>query len=239
MLSTNRLTDVCMQALPLPNDTPDTGGLVRPSVMPQSDIPLKVMDDELMLRQLFRQDARQGCTLLFRRYYTNLVNHAVRFVYSKEVAEDLVAEVFTLFWQNQTFGQITTSYRSYLYKAVRHRAYNYLRWELHKFDFLDQANEPSIPASLQPDQILHYSELHQKIESVIQNLPPQCQRAFLLSRIEGRKYTEIAQKMQISVSAVEKLLIRALSKLRQDLKVDWFMTTALWLAFSLCFSCVR
>lgn len=169
------------------------------------------------------ENAMNGCALLFRRYYTNLVNHAVRFVYSKEVAEDLVAEVFTVFWQDRTFEHITTSYRAYLYKAVRHRSYNYLRWELRESDSLESADKQPIPTALQPDQVLHYSELHQKIESIIQTLPPQCQRAFLLSRIEGKKYTEIAQEMKITNSAVEKLLIRAISRLRQDLKADWFI----------------
>lgn len=230
MLSTTRLTEVCMQLLPLDYDQFKTDGPPLPLLNHQPEPVTKVTDDELMLRQLFAEDAEKGCGLLFRRYYTNLVNHAVRFVYSKEVAEDLVAEVFTVFWQGRTFEHITTSYRAYLYKAVRHRAYNYLRWELHKSESLDLAGEQSIPASLQPDQVLHYSELHQKIESVIQNLPPQCQRAFLLSRIEGRKYAEIAQDLQISSSAVEKLLIRALSKLRQELKAEWFILLFLWLS---------
>lgn len=219
-----------MQLLPLTFTQPKAEGPTLPLATQQARPEVNITDDELILRQLFAENAMNGCALLFRRYYTNLVNHAVRFVYSKEVAEDLVAEVFTVFWQDRTFEHITTSYRAYLYKAVRHRAYNYLRWELRQSDSLELADKQSIPTDLQPDQVLHYSELHQKIESIIQNLPPQCQRAFLLSRIEGKKYTEIAQDMQISNSAVEKLLIRAISKLRQDLKAGWFISLVL------CFS---
>ncbi|MCX6215004.1 RNA polymerase sigma-70 factor [Spirosoma sp.] len=212
-----------MQLLPLPFAQTKSDGPTLPLENQHLEPSVRVTDDELILRQLFSENAMNGCALLFRRYYTNLVNHAVRFVYSKEVAEDLVAEVFAVFWQDRTFDKITTSYRAYLYKAVRHRAYNYLRWELRESDSLESADKQSIPASLQPDQVLHYSELHQKIESIIQNLPPQCQRAFLLSRIEGKKYAEIAQDMKITNSAVEKLLIRAINKLRQDLKADWFI----------------
>ncbi|WP_460946394.1 RNA polymerase sigma-70 factor [Spirosoma daeguense] len=219
-----------MSLLPLNSDLPKPDSFPRLSVNKRPESTPNVTDDELMLRQAFTQNAQQGCALLFRRYYTNLVNHAVRFVYSKEIAEDLVAEVFTTFWQDRIFENITTSYRAYLYQAVRYRAYNYLRWELHQSDSLESAKEQSVPTSLQPDQVLHYSELHQKIDAVIQNLPPQCQRAFLLSRIEGKKYTEIAQDMQISNSAVEKLLIRALSKLRQELKAEWFITLVIGLS---------
>lgn len=235
MLSTTRLTEVCMQLVPLPDDHRKTDSLPSLVVSYPSESAPTLIDDELMLRHVFDQDAKKGCALLFRRYYTNLVNHAVRFVYSKEAAEDLVAEVFAVFWKDRTFEHITTSYRAYLYKAVRHRAYNYLRWEVRQTDSLESADEQPIPASLQPDQVLHYSELHQKIESIIQKLPPQCQRAFLLSRIEGKKYTEIAQDMQISNSAVEKLLIRALGKLRQELKAEWFIALLVWFSVGTAF----
>ncbi|GAB3329475.1 hypothetical protein GCM10027299_32890 [Larkinella ripae] len=184
----------------------------------------KVTDDELIFRQLFAQEPQKGCELLFRRYYANLVNHAVRFVYSREVAEDLVAEVYTAFWQDRLFERITTSYRAYLYQTVRNRAYNYLRWELHPADPLESLGSQRASAVLQPDEVLHFSELHQKIEETIQGLPPQCKRAFLLSRVEGKKYPEIAREMQISGSAVEKLMIRALNKLRQELKREWFIS---------------
>lgn len=220
-----------MQLLPL-NDQPELGMNLVPSVTNQSIFDTRVTDDEFMLRQAFVDDASQGCSLLFRRYYANLVNHAVRFVYSKEVAEDLVVEVFTSFWQERRFEGITTSYRAYLYTAVRYRAYNYLRWELHHTESLDSVSFLTHSAALQPDQLLHYSELHQKIDRVIQDLSPQCQRAFLLSRIEGKKYAEIAQDLQISLSGVEKLLMKALGKLRQELKSDWFIGWIVWLTIS-------
>ena len=80
----------------------------------------KVVGEEVFLLKIFAQDARQGCETLFKRYYTHLCNHAVRFVYSKEVAKDIVAEVFANFWQDRVFEKINTSYRAYLYKAVRY-----------------------------------------------------------------------------------------------------------------------
>ncbi|WP_019987536.1 RNA polymerase sigma-70 factor [Rudanella lutea] len=184
----------------------------------------KLTDDELLLRQHFEKDAAGAFALLFRRYYKNLVNHALRFVYGREVAEDLVADVFTHFWQEELYKTVHTSYRAYLYQTVRYRAYNYIRCELHPANSLDAADDQPTLAYLQPDQIIQYSELQHKIEVVVQQLPPQCQRAFLLSRIEGKKYAEIAQVLHISSSAVEKLLIRALQKLRQELQAGRFLS---------------
>lgn len=54
-------------------------------------------DNELFIRRTFAESPSQGCALLFRRYHKILCSHAVRFVYSKEIAEDLVSEYFAGF----------------------------------------------------------------------------------------------------------------------------------------------
>ncbi|MFC5412983.1 RNA polymerase sigma-70 factor [Larkinella bovis] len=221
-----------MQQIPLNDSENSNERLPWFSTNRSSEAVGKVTDDELIFRQLFAQEPQRGCELLFRRYYANLVNHAARFVYSKEVAEDLVAEVYTAFWQDRIFERITTSYRAYLYQTVRNRAYNYLRWELHPSDPLDSYAAQQVSNTMKPDEVLQFSELHQKVEASIQDLPPQCKRAFLLSRVEGKKYPEIAQEMQISRSAVEKLMIRALSQLRQELKRFWSISLLMGLLFT-------
>lgn len=179
------------------------------------------MDDEQLLRRQFADDPKKGCELLFRRYYANLCNHAVRFVYAREVAEDIVSEVFANFWHSRVFDQITTSYRAYLYKAVRNRAYNYVQWELKRTDPIESVPPLSPDLSPEPDAVLHYHELSRKIERVIQELPPRCRRAFVLKRIEGKTYAEIATEMQLAPKSVESLVSRALTRLRQALKDDW------------------
>ncbi len=182
----------------------------------------KHINEEVFLQKIFEQDARQGCEALFKRYYPNLCNHAVRFVYSKDVAEDIVAEVFANFWQNRVFEKITTSYRAYLYKAVRYRSYNYIKFEINQTETL-QPDFSEIRV-LQPDEILHFNELSQKIDKIIHDLPPQCRKAFLLNRFEGKKYAQIAEELTITVSAVERLISRALAKLRLELKDEWLLS---------------
>ena len=186
----------------------------------------RVISEEEFLRTLFSQDPRRGCEALFQRYYETLCNHAIRFVYSKDIAEEIVAEVFANFWQSQAFEQITASYRAYLYKAVRYRAYNYIRFELNRTGPIELAGNLAGEAVLKPDEVLCYNELIRKIDTSIQALPPQCRRAFQLNRLEGRKYAEVAAELQISISAVERLIGRALTRLRADLKDEWLLMLA-------------
>jgi RNA polymerase sigma-70 factor (family 1) len=195
----------------------------------------KIISEKCFIERFFLESPEKGFELLFRKYYTNLCNHAIRFVYSKELAEDIVAEVFTNFWQNKVYENITTSFRSYLYASVRFRAYNSIKVELNRmthfessdFDlrYLDNA------LVLQPDEILHFHELTKKLDIAILNLPQQARKAFQLNRLEGKKYAEIATEMQITVSAVERLISRALSKVREELKSEWILGTALLIFF--------
>ncbi|MFD2934187.1 RNA polymerase sigma-70 factor [Spirosoma flavum] len=198
---------------------PDSTNLFR---KPDAD-PI-VVDDEFLIRQTFTEDARRGFELLFRRYHRTLCSQAVRFVHSRTIAEDLVSEVFFSFWKNQAHQHITTSYQSYLYAAVRKRAYTHLRQEFQQEPISVQikANALESVDSLDPEQLLQYTELSQRIEETVRLLPPQCQRVFVMSRFEGKKHREIADELQISPKTIEAHLSRALTQLRRTLQLGLF-----------------
>jgi RNA polymerase sigma-70 factor (ECF subfamily) len=63
----------------------------------------KEIDDEIFIKKALQSNPKYGCELLFRKYYKPLCNHAIRYVYSKEIAEDLVSDVFYKFWKNESY----------------------------------------------------------------------------------------------------------------------------------------
>jgi len=180
-------------------------------------------DDELLIRRAFDTDPKTGCELLFRRYYVPLCSHAVRFLASRAIAEDLVAEVFCEFYADDAFRGINTSYRSYLYKTVRHRAYNYLRQVLRRDAGLEEVVYHRVPESQQPDALAHYEELRKDVEQAVQSLPLHRRKIYLMHRFEGKKYQEIADEMTISVRTVEVQVRQASHYLRNLLKEKWMV----------------
>jgi len=78
---------------------------------------------------------------------------------------------------------------------------------LYRIDFI--GNEP---------YILIEQELKIKIENTIQNLPQRCREVFMLSRINGLKNKEIAEKLDINIKNVERHLNRALQSFRKSFK---------------------
>jgi RNA polymerase sigma-70 factor (family 1) len=175
----------------------------------------KMIDDEFFIKQAFLEDTNKGFELLYNRYYKPLCSHAVRFVYSKDVAEDIIAEIFYNIWKNQVFLNITVSFRSYLFTAVRNRCFLYLQQEYNKTTPIDNPVFQFPEPSEAPDQILFYDDLQRQIELAIAQLPPQCQKVFLMNRFEGKKYKEIADELQLALKTVEAHINKALVHLRE------------------------
>jgi RNA polymerase sigma-70 factor (ECF subfamily) len=192
----------------------------EPSAPTRSEAP---DSDEFFIRRTFSEQPEAACGLLYRAYYPALCSHVVRLVYSREVAEDIVGEVFLTFWRTRAYQTITTSYRAYLFRAVRNRGLDYLRQEFGRsaFDVDALSHPPAAPAYDQPDQVLQLDELLLLINQTVADLPPQAQRVFVMSRFEGRSGADIAAELQVSPRTVEGHITRALSGLRQALRQHW------------------
>ncbi len=181
-------------------------------------------DKELFIKKAFEDDPKKGLELLFREYYAPLCSHAVRFVYSQEIARDLVSDLFCAFYHKALYTKIDSSYRAYLYRCVRNDALKYLQREAGRYA------ESSGPYPLNrqtetvtPEDLLRYEELAEKIETVVKSLPPQSQKVFLMNRYQGKKYQEISSELQISTKTVEAHMTKALSILRKALQTDWLL----------------
>jgi len=211
------MTDNLLQNTSRENDEPDKVlnlGL-RPA---QADSPV---DSEWMIRNGFNQSPKHGFELLFKRYHKVLCSHAARFVYSDAVAQDIVSEVFCKLWKSRAYENITSSYRFYLFRSVRNEAYNYIRLEFRPMEQLEAAATHVSGNGQLPDMITQYEEILNHVEQLVQSLPPQCRKVFLMSRFEEKKYQEIADELGISIKTVEVHISRALQSMRHGLKEHW------------------
>ncbi|MFP5039530.1 RNA polymerase sigma-70 factor [Parasediminibacterium sp. JCM 36343] len=177
-----------------------------------------VLDNESLIKNIIKSNPEKGFELVFKKYYKPLCNHAIRYVYSKEIAEDIVSEIFANVWRKKLFETITGSYRAYLYQALRNNIYNYLKNEFAKKpDFLNNKDEEGLFECDTPQKILLFDELNNKIGESINSFSPQCQKVFLMSRVEGKKNREIAEELDIKLKTVEAHMMKALAILKNSL----------------------
>lgn len=161
---------------------------------------------------------------LFKRFYKPLRAYAFRFVDNKDLAEDIVQDVFFELWQRREsirFGD--EGVKSYLFKAVYTHSLNALNKKTQNVCPLEPAREPDILDQYvlsymqNSEQSLLLKELESEILSYIKSLPPQCHKIFMLSRSYGLKNREIAGQLGVSIKAVEKQISKALYGLREHL----------------------
>jgi len=158
-----------------------------------------------------------GFEALFQVNYEPLARTAYRIVKDKDIAEDIVQDVFCRLWEKKDSLNITDSLKSYLFKSTINQSLNYLkkiknagvREELFSFETAADVNSTEYTIALKETSGL--------VETAVGLLPDACRTIFVLSRYENLSYKEIALKLNISVKTVEAQMTKALKHLRKCL----------------------
>ena len=154
---------------------------------------------------------------LFSTYYNLLSLFALRYVTDLDIAKEIVQDLFVHLYEIRGELIISTSLKSYLYQSVRYRCLNHLKKTQSHAKHLENLAAPADTGTELEDSIVE-TELEEAIFLQIEELPGQCKRIFLMSRVEGKKNKEIANILSISIRTVETQISKALKNLRDNLK---------------------
>jgi RNA polymerase sigma-70 factor (ECF subfamily) len=154
---------------------------------------------------------------LFREYYPRLCGYALKYVWEKDQAEEIVQELFYSLWEKSSTLVITISVEAYLFRAVRNACYNYIKHLKIRDQHAEFVKDSLHDCSESVDKIVELLELQDKIDKAIEMMPQERKKIFTMSRVEGLKYRDIAKKLNISVKTVEAQMGKALEFLREKL----------------------
>jgi RNA polymerase sigma-70 factor (ECF subfamily) len=176
-----------------------------------------VLKEQVQLRKIQKGDIATF-EALFHQYYSRLCGYAESLVGMKEVAEEVVQDVFYNIWKNRESLRIRQSLQSYLYRAAFNNSMMHLR-KMRREHFMEDHSrpEPSLDAP-DPSQLIQLDEVSGLIQRTLENLPERTREIFRLNRQEGLKYREIARKLSISEKTVEANMGKALKALRNSMQ---------------------
>ena len=152
---------------------------------------------------------------LFRSSYEPLCRYACQFVDNMDTAEEIVQDLFYILWKERQTLQIFTSVNGYLYRSVKNKSLQYVEKQKVRDTYRQMNAENTMIETYTPQEELEYKELEQQIQETLRRLPERRQKIFQMNRMEGKKYNEIAQELQISVKTVEAEISKALRELRE------------------------
>jgi len=158
---------------------------------------------------------------LFRKYHKRLLLYSLKYVKRESDALDIVQNIFVAIWENGKYKQNDELVKAYLFNAVKNSCLNYLKHlkVVKKFE-----NEISL--QLLEMEAVHYQsgekslierENLKQINDSIDSLPDIYKEIIFLSRLEGLKNQEIAEKLNIPIRTVETRIFRALSTLKEKM----------------------
>ena len=147
-----------------------------------------------------------------------MCSFAERYVKEQVIAEDIVQDLFVRLWVKNDKIEINSSLKSYFFTAVKNRCFDHIKHQKVVSKSIQEIKSQVSENNNKTDQWFTESELQSIIDSSLEKLPPRCREIFQLSRFEGLKNQEIADKLGLSKRTVELQISNALKALRTDLK---------------------
>lgn len=173
-------------------------------------------DQELLKHIAHKNEA--ALTALHYRYYPLLCAAAFKRIPNESIVEELVQDVLINLWEKAPSLDPNGSIQAYLFATLRNKVLHELRSLMmmarHATSLQQEKQEIFEHNAV---ELLQAKELEQKLQTIIDDLSPQCKEAFTLSRFEQLSYKSIALRMNISVNTVEKHIGKALHILREKL----------------------
>jgi RNA polymerase sigma-70 factor (ECF subfamily) len=163
---------------------------------------------------------------IFRKYHHRLFLYTLKFVEDESDALDIVQNVFVAVWESGKFRSGDALLQSYLFNAVKNSCLNHIKHQkvIKKF-------EHGAALELKEMEAIHYqsgekslieNESLKQIEDAVDSLTDIYKEVIVLSRFEGLKNSEIAERLQIPIRTVETRIFRALSILKERISRSSF-----------------
>jgi len=176
------------------------------------------LSTELLLIRQFKNGDHHSYKVLYEKYAPKLLGFSRKYLNSDIEAEETVQEVFIRIWEKRGNIDERQSFSSYIFQAAKHRIFNGFRKKVNEQAYLDFLIASEERKDRFTEMEVEYREIKLKAEQAISAMPPKRQEIFRLSREQGLKNKEIADKLKISIKTVENQMGQALKFLREELK---------------------
>lgn len=181
-------------------------------------------EDDRLLFDKIRGGDMKAFEYAFRKFAPRLEAFARKYTADTDEAEDIVQDVFLKLWERRELLE-NISLTSFLFMMVKNSSLNYLKHRQIADSVEQRIPDTGIVEHLyaadfaaDPSSMLMQKELSDSIDRIMEELPPKCKEAFVLSRLRGFRNREIAVQMGITEKVVEKHITRALKRFREGLR---------------------
>ncbi|MGN8070032.1 RNA polymerase sigma-70 factor [Mucilaginibacter sp. SG564] len=159
-------------------------------------------------------DDEKAFELFFHLLNNSLTKFCILYVNQREIAEEIVSDVFVKCWLNRKNLTEILNPETYLFVAVKNQSLNHIKKysSIHLVQ-IEETNSVEFVNTYNPQKEIENKELIFRMDKAITALPQQCRIVFRLIKEDGMKYKEVAEILNISPRTVQTQLFRAVKKL--------------------------
>jgi RNA polymerase sigma-70 factor (ECF subfamily) len=203
---------------------------IKPSIKAKNSVASVVPDTEKILLQRSATGDGLAFSELFNNYKFKLYGYVYRLTDSREMAEDIVQDVFLKLWDHRASLDQIDHLGSYIFRMAQNRTINAFKRTALETAIVRRllTGQPEFSAST-PESSLAVKEMEALFKKAIRQLPAQQRRVYQLSREEGLKYEEIARQLKISPGTVKNHMIQLLRTLREQMEKNLNSPASLYL----------
>jgi RNA polymerase sigma-70 factor (ECF subfamily) len=159
-------------------------------------------EDQHILAQL-KQSKVSALEVLHKKYAYQLYKVCRGFYLTHEDAEEIVQDIFLKIWNRRNELKLGFSFRAYLFTIAKNDILKFSRKKVLSFTIDNYIHDHAPRVHQDAENMMIYKETEAYVAFIINSLPPQKQKIYILSRFEGLSHEQIAEKLGISIRTVE------------------------------------
>lgn len=157
-------------------------------------------------------------------YKDRIYYYALKITKSKELAEEVVQDVFVKLWANRAKIDTQYNFSSFVFKIAHNHAINILKRISYERTAHHRISRTYSTSTTNTEDTVVYNEYLLLMNNAVQLLPPKRKNIFNLSRTQGVSHDEIALMMGISKNTVKSQLVKATKFIRNYFATEAGMT---------------
>jgi len=154
---------------------------------------------------------------LYEKYSSKLYHFAFNYLKSESDALDIVQEVFISLWNNRKKLSNTSNLEAYLFTITKNTVISVFRKKISEKQYLNDLKNKVIVNGIDTENQVNYELLSEKINQLVDQLPPQRKRVYKLSKEQNFANKLIAKELNISIKTVEDHITKARKFLKKNL----------------------
>jgi RNA polymerase sigma-70 factor (ECF subfamily) len=177
-----------------------------------------ILPDESSLFYRLSEGDVDAFTSIFNFYEPRIFPFVFKMTKSEVIAEEVVQEIFIKLWTNRASLGAVDNPKGYLFRMASNQTITHLRGKARQMKLAKAVAHFVDEESNATEEFLELKEVQSLVHEAVEQLPPQRKLIYTMSRQQGLKNDEIAQRLNISVSTVKNQLTEALRTIKNHLK---------------------